>query len=247
MQTKRFQIIILISLIGISVIPFTSLTIKSKDTLIYAENDIKDLEKSDFWNLTTNIYIDDSNPAFNWSTTNSTYDWCNGSGTWTDPYVIENVTVNGKGSTCIRVLNSEAYFIINNVTLFNASFRGIDLENASNGKILDSKIYNTTTGIWIQPDSNNNTISGLEIYNSSRGIELEDSINNTIEGNKIINITEVGIWMRQNSNNTWLISNYLNNMSSRGIYLNSVNNNTVFNNTVTGLNNYAIEISTSSS
>jgi len=247
MITKRVPIIILsLSILGIFIVPLLTYTANNPNnrSLVAEDNNIKDPVKSDFWNLTSTIDIDDSNPSFNWSKTENDNDWCNGSGTWYDPYVIENVTINGKGNSCIRISNSDACFIINNATLYNSSFRGITLNNASNGRILDSKIYNNSIGIWLQPNSHNNTISGNEIYNTTRGIEIDDSINNTIVGNKIIDCTGDGMWIRLNTNNTWIINNTLKNISLRGIYLDGVNNNTVFNNTVTS-NSYAIQLSTS--
>ena len=53
------------------------------------------INPSGFWNLTgSTISIDDSDPSKNWSYTASIYDWCSGSGIWTDPYIIENVTID---------------------------------------------------------------------------------------------------------------------------------------------------------
>ncbi|GAH40211.1 unnamed protein product, partial [marine sediment metagenome] len=56
--------------------------------------DFIDLKNAGYWDLTgSNILIDDLDPTKNWSYTASQYDWCSGSGTWNDPYIIENVTI----------------------------------------------------------------------------------------------------------------------------------------------------------
>ena len=83
-----------------------------------------DLKNNGYWNLTgSNIFIDDLDPSRNWSYTASHYDWCSGSGTWTDPYIIENVTIDGQDAgNCIFIKNSVVPFIIRNCTLS----RGID-------------------------------------------------------------------------------------------------------------------------
>ena len=92
------------------------------------------LKIASYWNLTgSNIYIDDLNPSYNWAYTESNYDWCSGSGTLNNPYIIENVTINGQGSgTGIRILNSEKYFKIKNCTIFNST-TGILLSSVING------------------------------------------------------------------------------------------------------------------
>jgi hypothetical protein len=84
------------------------------------------LKRAGYWNLTGNpIYIDDLATgvgAHNW-TWAETQPWCSGSGSWTEPYVIENVTIDGQSSdSCIEIRNSDAYFIVRNCSLYNSSF-----------------------------------------------------------------------------------------------------------------------------
>lgn len=45
------------------------------------------LRTSGFWELSP-IYIDD------WNKTANENDWCRGNGTFTNPYIIENITIN---------------------------------------------------------------------------------------------------------------------------------------------------------
>ena len=118
------------------------------------------LKQSDYWPDVTFIHIDG-----NWTKTNSTYDWCSGSGTWEDPYVIQNVTVNAGGlGNGILINNSKnVYFKIKNCTVYNsgslAGDAGIRLENTNNGTIINSTCFNNAgIGIFLI-NSENNTIS----------------------------------------------------------------------------------------
>ena len=78
-------------------------------------------EGTGYWDLTTTpIFIDDSDPNFNWSKTAVENDWCTGLGTWDDPYVIENVFMEASSaSQCITIQNSHTYFQIKNCTIKN--------------------------------------------------------------------------------------------------------------------------------
>ncbi|MFX0137172.1 MAG: hypothetical protein ACFFDN_26265, partial [Candidatus Hodarchaeota archaeon] len=49
------------------------------------------------------IFIDDINPDYNWSKIKSENIWCTGSGTFNDPYIIQNLEINGLNSiSCIE-------------------------------------------------------------------------------------------------------------------------------------------------
>ena len=207
---------------------------------------------SGFWNLIDPIYIDDQNPSFDWSTSVTNFDWIAGEGTKAKPYRIENVTINGKSGSCIRILNSHKNFIIQNVSLFNSSFRGISLEGTTNGTIKNCEIYNCSRGIDINGDRNlvlNNTI-----FNCTGGIEISNSLNGTIQNCKIYDCS-IGVWFNGNcddslfSNNTvfdsgrgieienclnmTIVENNLINITGIGIWLKSLATNiTILNNTI---------------
>jgi len=46
--------------------------------------------------LSTPVLIDDLDPNFNWSRTAQENEWCYGSGSWSDPYIIENITIDAE-------------------------------------------------------------------------------------------------------------------------------------------------------
>ncbi|MHA1477292.1 MAG: hypothetical protein ACTSPU_03745, partial [Promethearchaeota archaeon] len=102
-----------------------------KNGIETAQEDLKDrpydLKQAGFWNNFTFIHITN----LNWTVANET-DWCSGSGTWGDPYLIENMVINASGSPIgcgIFIENSiNVYFTIRNVTIFETT-NGIKLEN----------------------------------------------------------------------------------------------------------------------
>jgi parallel beta-helix repeat protein len=91
-------------------------------------------------------------------------DWCSGSGTLNDPYVIENLFIDGKNqSNCIEIHNSAKFLIIKECTVFNSSLSqdaGIFLENVSNSIIIDNELDHNAYGLFME-QSNNNNITGI--------------------------------------------------------------------------------------
>lgn len=178
-----------------------------------------DLKNNGYWNLTgSNIFIDDLDPSRNWSYTASHYDWCSGSGTWTDPYIIENVTIDGQDAgNCIFIKNSVVPFIIRNCTLSRgidgSTGGGIKLINVDNGFITQNNCLDNVNGIVLQSDSDNNTILD-NIYNNNywHGIFIEQNCdNNNITGNTA-QFNYNGLYMRQSCiGNKLLYNTFTNN------------------------------------
>ncbi|MFX1344139.1 MAG: nitrous oxide reductase family maturation protein NosD [Promethearchaeota archaeon] len=168
------------------------------------EDNENSLKQAGFWEIEPfEIYDDD--PTRNWLITKATYDWCSGSGTLNDPYVIENVTIDGSGSGmnhCIRIQNSIAYFIINNCTLYNGFDYGIVLSSVSNGLLKENNCSNNgRSGILLEFSDNNTILNNTANNHRSltldhTGIRVESgSDNNTIKGN-IVNNNDFGIYLR---------------------------------------------------
>ncbi len=138
-------------------------------------------------------------------------EWCSGSGTWNDPYIIENLIINANSNNGIEIRNSDVYFIIKNCTILNSSSEypnaGIYFNNVHNGFLLNNNCSNNHfSGINLE-FSSNITISGnLANYNGYSGIRLVSSDNNTIFENTVDFNYGSGIVL-YTSNNNYLSKN----------------------------------------
>ncbi len=214
--------------------------ITNNQSLEFNEKDQVQIKQSGFWTLTGSlIFIDNSDPSKNWSYTASNYNWCSGSGSWADPYVIENITINGGGSAyCIKIGNSDVYFIIRNCSLYNSGI-GILLGNVDNGKIINNNCSDNNLGIFLSGNNDNNTLSGnIASFNDDCGINLGSGNNNKLTGNNASNNDYYGIFL-ESSNNNNLSGNTVNN-NRYGITLgmsntNKLSGNTASNNTLHGI------------
>jgi parallel beta-helix repeat protein len=238
--TTFLVLLFLISIFSIS--PTTT----SKNEIFQTNIKEDTLKSSTFWNLTGSpISIDDSNPSNNWSYTASHYDWCSGSGSWIDPYIIENVTIDGQGSgSCIEIKNSDVYFIIRNCSLHNSSSftgkAGFKLYNVDNGKIINNNCSNNIYHGILFDECNNNTLSGNTASNNFRGIYLSGSDKNTLSGNTVCN-NNLGIYLNYSDNNTLSGNTACNN--GLGIELWYSDNNPLSGNIASNNNNDGIYIS----
>ncbi|MFX1407057.1 MAG: nitrous oxide reductase family maturation protein NosD [Promethearchaeota archaeon] len=188
------------------------------------------------------VHIDDANPSMNWSVAKND-EICTGNGTYSDPYVIEDLVINGGGSgDCILIENSNVYFRIENCTVYNSEiytdienwwynlwnhFAGIRLSNVNNSLLIDNDCYSNNDGIHV--DGFNNTISGNTANNNINGSGISvGGYNNIVAGNTANNNDFPGILLSgYNStvsgniamNNSWagigiaLMSGFYNNVS----------------------------------
>ena len=120
---KKLMLLILGFICGFSILIHLNLIpYQGKINGTLKNNNELELKRAGYWE-TGPIEIDDNDPTKNWLIAEATYDWCSGSGTLNDPYLIANVTIDGTGSSeCILIQNSNAYFVIKNCTLYNAKF-----------------------------------------------------------------------------------------------------------------------------
>jgi len=201
------------------------------------ENEIEKNQKSSgFWDLTGSpISIDDNNPSKNWAITAATYSWCSGSGTLNDPYLIENVTIDGQGlGSCIEIRNSDdKYFIIRNCTLYNSGSNldedgGIEFETVYNGTLFNNNCSNNNANGIILKYSYNNNISGNIVNdNSGNGIHLRlYSCENNIIGN-MISHNHFGISIKNYSEDNIISNNSVIDCSDKGIILITSHYNTI--------------------
>jgi parallel beta-helix repeat protein len=174
------------------------------------------------------IFIDGDDPANDWDTfVNKT-----GSGTFNDPYHIENLEIDAGGiGSSIFIRDSDEYAEILNCTLSNSGNTwedaGIRLINCSNIKLTNCTVeYNGYTGISIESGSNYNTLIGNNVsYNNWHGIMLYYSSDNILSGNNASYCPEGGIQL-WSSNNTVLTENIASFSSAFGFRLDTSYNNT---------------------
>ncbi len=176
------------------------------------------------------IFIDGDDGGNDWDTfPNET-----GSGTFADPYIIQNFEINASGSgSGIYIRDSSVYAKIINCTVSNSEISyldaGIRLSNCTNIQIITcTSAYNGGNGIRIDDNSYNNTLSGNNAsYNSDYGINILSSYNNTLYGNNASYNSYYGIYLGALSNNNTLSGNSANHNNANGIYLSSSSNNTL--------------------
>ena len=198
------------------------------------------------------IHIDDSGKYGNgtWDGWARERPWCTGTGTKNDPYIIENVTINGRGNgDCILIGNSTKYFIVRNCTLFNAknagNCAGIRLDNVANGQLINNNCSkNAVNGITLMNGCMNNTVFKNIVNNNYQGICLDTNCNNnTIANNSACNNGFIEICLNTNCNYNKILNNNASNsrLQRIGINLwngceyNNISNNIVFNYTDWGI------------
>ena len=215
---RKIILVILAIIFGLSPIIYNSFN--DNDSFRNLEYGNRYNVKRNGYGVLSSIIIDDDDPSINWMTTAATYDWCSGSGTWNDPYIIENVVIDGQDSSnCLEIRDSILYFIIRNCTFYNAGpfgKAGILLYNVKNGILINLNCSDNNYGILLD-ESENNTVSGNIAYDNWDGIKLRDSKNNTVSEN-IANDNGDGIVLSGCENNI-VSGNTANNNFISGINL----------------------------
>jgi len=232
---------VLIILLGLSSIFSNNLQLSSiNNEETHDDNNLNDVRSSGYWNNFTFIHI----TGDNWSVA-AGYDWVSGLGTNINPYVIENITINGNNaSSCIIVNDSNKYFRIENCTVFNASANwgdaGIKLENVTNGELVKNNCsLNNQHGIFLN-NSKFNNITNNEAISSVYAIVTENSNNNTLSNNTANN-NKIGIYTESSHNNTIIENTCEYNNEYDGIFLYLCNYTNVSKNYVKG-NWYGIDL-----
>jgi parallel beta-helix repeat protein len=116
-----------------------------------------------------------------------------GSGTSGDPYIIENLEIDGNGSTtCVWLVGTTKFVVIRDMVVRNGSF-GVKLQEVENVRVDGCTITDQTVGIRVAYSDKSavvgNTISGCDygifiVY--SEGVRFDD---NTLFDNEV-NIEE---------------------------------------------------------
>lgn len=119
---------------------------------------------------------------------------CTGSGSYLDPFVIQDLVIDGQGSgSGIKITLSRIFFFrIENCTIFNCSI-GIDLYSTDNGTLYQNDCSFNGVGIYLHcptmptPETygcyNNTIIENIANNNSMYGIQLGWGVSGRIIGN----------------------------------------------------------------
>ena len=158
------------------------------------------------------IHIDDTG-INNWEWARS-QPWCRkGDGSWGNPYIIENITIDATSSSfysAILIENSnEKYFEVKNCTLLNAPGTSGGYLNYGAG----IKLVNDSRGVLYNNTCSNGGSSGCGI------LAYTGSSNITIEKNIVKNNLVHGILAADSSHNITIANNIVANAAGRGIYL----------------------------
>lgn len=250
---------------------FTFITVNFNNKMLFQKK--FSLKSSGYWVL-SNIFIDNTGGGdYTWAEA-TTEDWCSGNGTWSDPFVIENVTINANNiGSALLIRDSDVYFRIENCTLYNSGplwgDAGISLDNVKNGYLVRNNCsFNNENGIYVSYSShnttiesntlNNNTLLGLHVFFSNessilsnqvnyngRGARIYDCINHTISNNNFTFNKDYGLHMDNRIHDSRVLQNNFSNNELRGIDVFWCNNTIIANNTVDNNNGSGIWFSNS--
>ena len=167
---------------------------------------------------------------------------CTGLGTLINPYIIEDLVIDGGGiGSCILIENSQDYFKIENCTVYNSGVypsAGISLSSVNNSQLVDNNCSVNRIGIEISESYNNYLVRNEISYNDVHGMFISHCNNNTFFRNVINNNTFDGIVITYSENNTFLENDVLYNgddgiTSWDNMFYNSfIGNNLSYNNDV---------------
>jgi parallel beta-helix repeat protein len=173
-----------------------------------------------------------------------------GSGTFNDPYMIENWKINASEArhSGIFIMNTRAHFIVRNVLVYDGMKigykEGITLLNVSNGQIEHVQSISNNCGISLYTGSSNITISENRILDNYEGINLDFSFSNLITLN-LVSSNKYGITLDSSHNNSIFRNNITAN-NGDGIYLDLSSSNIISRNNIAN-NFYGISLAHSSS
>ena len=142
---------------------------------------------------------------------------CSGSGTLSDPYIIENWIIDaGYDNYGIKIHGTARAFIIRNVRISGAAKSAVYLSYVKNGKIEDCVLEANWVGVTLN-FSSINRIAGCVFADNTDGIRFYFSSNNQILTNTFED-NEAAIWLDASHDNE-LIGNYIAD-GYTGVYLN---------------------------
>ena len=173
-----------------------------------------------------------------------------GSGTVSDPYVIEGWEIASAPGPAIQVLETHVYFVIREVYVHSSlplsGYVGVvEFERVANGRIENSTISNNSrdVGVLIQYSTNITIAQSKFESNQGSGVGVNFSQNVNVTDN-IVRSNHVGIFVGQGGRNVEVVGNDVSSNADNGIsvvYASViVSGNNVHNNGFSGYNGQGI-------
>ena len=158
---------------------------------------------------------------------------CTGEGTSADPYVIENLEIDGGFSgSCILIQNSDVFFRIENCIVFNSddfTGAGIKLVHVQNAILFGNNFTDNGYGILLVSSNNNEIINNVVTHNWWGGMILENSHSNLIQRNNVDHNLARGMELKY-SNYNQILGNSISGHDQTGLYLYGSNYNMIIGN-----------------
>ncbi|TFF89713.1 MAG: hypothetical protein EU548_06720 [Promethearchaeota archaeon] len=155
-------------------------------------------KNSKSWNNFTFIHIQNGN----WSKGLSG-GWIQGDGTYSNPYRIENMTIDASssplGSGIFINDTTNDYFIIQNCTIYNASSKdyddeaGISLINTNNGTLFNNTCSNNNKGIFLEECEDITIFNNTAVNNFDEGLAVKECQSISILRNNLSNNGQAGL------------------------------------------------------
>ena len=154
-----------------------------------------------------------------------------GSGTESDPYIIEGLDINASTANGIEIQNTDAHFIVRGCHVHDGGgdYYGIRLGDCANGTLENNNCTNNVVGIGLYLSSNNTLSKNNCSNNADDGMCLVNSNDNTLSNNNCSNNRD-GMYLVYSNDNT-ISSNNCSSNYLDGMYLVYSNDNTLSNNT----------------
>ena len=163
-----------------------------------------------------------------------------GSGTPSDPFILEGWEIDGSANSGIEVYNTDAHFVIRDVYVHSSLIDAIYFYSVQNGTVENATVSGNDGALYIQVSSYVTVTSSNISFNGLDAVVLDWSSNITVEGNEMWSNGDWGVFayesddlvIRNNTiaNNGW-IGIELSLSSDRVI----VEGNSVTNNNIAGL------------
>jgi len=170
-----------------------------------------------------------------------------GSGTPSDPYIIEGWNISAASAMGIQIQDTVARFVVSSCFIHDgvSTYLGIYMVNCTNGILVNNTCQSNLFGINIYSSRNDTLINNSCNSNFFAGICLSSSDDNTLNDNSCSSNSFDGIDLSSSSNNT-LNGNSCKSNENHGAHLEySSDNNTLVNNNCSSNKMYGVYLSSS--